>query len=211
MHLAADPWVWVAAILTLFIFTFLYKDNPLYKFAEHLLVGVSAGYYLAIYWHNGVKPNIIDHLGQGQLIYLIPLILGLMFFTIFIPKTSYMIRWPIAFLLGAGSGLSIPATFQANIAEQIKGTMLQPLSFYYSNAALINAIILFVGVLTVLTYFFFSKEHKGALYTTARIGIIFLMIGFGASFGYTVMARVSLLIGRLQFLLGNWLGIIPSW
>ena len=43
---------------------------------------------------------------------------------------------------------------------------------------------------------------------TSRIGIVFVMIGFGAAFGYTVMARVSLLIGRLQFLLGDWLGII---
>jgi len=40
------------------------------------------------------------------------------------------------------------------------------------------------------------------------IGIIFIMVGFGAAFGYTVMARISLLIGRLQFLLGDWLGII---
>ncbi len=211
MHLAHDPWTWIAAILTLFIFTFLYKDNPLYRFAEHLLVGVSAGYYLAIYWHNGVKPNIIDHLARGELIYLIPLLLGLCYFTIFVPKISYMIRWPLAFLLGAGSGLAIPATFQANISEQLKGTMIQPLSYYYSHAAFINAIILFLGVLTVLSYFFFSKEHKGVLKVSARIGIIFLMIGFGASFGYTVMARVSLLIGRLQFLLGNWLGILQPW
>jgi hypothetical protein len=42
----------------------------------------------------------------------------------------------------------------------------------------------------------------------ARVGIVFLMIGFGASFGYTVMARVSLLIGRLTFLMRDWLGII---
>ena len=34
------------------------------------------------------------------------------------------------------------------------------------------------------------------------------MIAFGASFGYTVMARVSLLIGRIQFLLHDWLGVI---
>jgi len=33
---------WVAAFLTLSIFSFLYKDNPFYKFAEHLMVGVSA-------------------------------------------------------------------------------------------------------------------------------------------------------------------------
>jgi len=41
--------IWAAALLTLAIFSFLYKENPIYRFAEHLLVGVSAGYYLVQY------------------------------------------------------------------------------------------------------------------------------------------------------------------
>ncbi|GAI60092.1 unnamed protein product, partial [marine sediment metagenome] len=36
--------VWIAAILTLSIYSFLYRDNIFYKFAEHLFVGVSVGY-----------------------------------------------------------------------------------------------------------------------------------------------------------------------
>jgi hypothetical protein len=70
------------------------------------------------------------------------------------------------------------------------------------------SVILLIGVMCTLAYFFFSREHKGALGVASRIGIIFVMVGFGAAFGYTVMARISLLIGRLQFLLGPWLGII---
>jgi hypothetical protein len=57
-------------------------------------------------------------------------------------------------------------------------------------------------------YFFFSREHKGALGATARVGITFIMVAFGASFGFTVMARISLLIGRFYFLLHNWLHLI---
>ncbi len=208
MHLSTDPWVWLAAILSLFIFSFLYRDNPLYKFAEHLLVGVSAGYYLAIYWHNSIYPNIIAHLRVGEYLYLFPLFLGLLYFAVFVPKYGYMIRWPIAFLLGAGSGVAIPATFQANIYKQLEGTLLNPPSSYASTLAFTNAVIIFLGVLFVLSYFFFSREQKGALRISSRLGIWILMIGFGASFGYTVMARVSLLIGRLHFLLGTWLGIL---
>ena len=36
----------MAAFLTLAIFSFLYKDNPFYKFAEHLFVGVSAAFWM---------------------------------------------------------------------------------------------------------------------------------------------------------------------
>jgi len=65
-----------------------------------------------------------------------------------------------------------------------------------------------VGLLTTLIFFFFSKEHKGALGGAARVGVYFLMVSFGASYGYTVMARISLLIGRVMFLLHDWLGVL---
>jgi hypothetical protein len=69
-------------------------------------------------------------------------------------------------------------------------------------------VVILIGVISTLIYFFFSRERKGIIKPTASLGVIFIMLGFGASFGYTVMARISLLIGRLQFLLGDWLGII---
>jgi hypothetical protein len=63
--------------------------------------------------------------------------------------------------------------------------------------------VIFIGVLAVLFYFYFSIEHKGVVGKLGNIGIWFIMISFGASFGYTVMARVSLLIGRVQFLVDS--------
>ena len=62
-----------------------------------------------------------------------------------------------------------------------------------------------MGVVTVLVYFFFSVEHTGAIGRASKVGIWFLMVSFGASFGYTIMARLSLLIGRVTFLTGDWL------
>lgn len=83
---------------------------------------------------------------------------------------------------------------------------------------LANAILIGLGTLAGLVYFFFSKEHTGLVFGgLARVGIWFLMIAFGGSFGFTVMGRISLLIGRIQFLLGDWLhlsgafsGIVPN-
>ena len=65
-----------------------------------------------------------------------------------------------------------------------------------------------VCVLSCLVYFFFSIEHKGVVGKTARLGIWFLMITFGAGFGYTVMGRIALLSERLQFLFDDWLWLI---
>jgi len=68
-------------------------------------------------------------------------------------------------------------------------------------ASSLNSLVLLIGVVSVLFYFFFSIEHSGPVKVAARTGILFLMIAFGAAFGYTVMARMSLLIGRMTDLI----------
>jgi hypothetical protein len=200
MHISTSVLTWIAAILTIGIFSFLWKDNPFYKFCEHLFVGVSVGYSIAVTWYNSVYPDLFNPL-------IIPLILGLCYFARFIPKVSWLIRFPMAFVLGWASGVVIPAMLQTNVLKQMQGTFLTP-GIFARWDTLLWAIISFVGVVCSVFYFFFSREHKGALKVASQTGVVFLMVGFGASFGYTVMARMSLLIGRLQFVLRDWLGII---
>ncbi|HDR00066.1 MAG TPA: hypothetical protein ENN51_07280 [candidate division WOR-3 bacterium] len=201
-------WVWVGALLTLAIFSFLFGDNPLYKVAEHLYVGVSVGYMITIYYWNFFKPDLIDPLFRGgQFIVIIPALLGLCYFAIFIQKLSWAVRIPMGFVLGWGAGVAVPAMLQSYIIRQIQGSLLAP-EMLASWDTIVWGIVSFLGVITTVVYFFFSREQKGALKVVANIGIIYIMVGFGASFGYTVMARVSLLIGRLQFLLRDWLGVI---
>ncbi len=208
MHISTNILTWIAVILTFGIFSFLWKDNPFYKFCEHLFVGVSVGYSISLTWYNAVYPDLITPLfRQGQLLYIIPFVLGLCYFCRFIPQVSWLVRFPMAFVLGWASGVAIPAFFQANIMKQIQGTLLTPALFSRWDA-LLWGLISFVGVICSVFYFFFSRERKGALKLASEVGIVFLMVGFGASFGYTVMARMSLLIGRLQFLLRDWLGVI---
>ena len=193
--------IWVASLLTLCIFSFLYKDNPFYKFAEHLFVGVSAGYWAMYSWYNILVPNLgrplfIEH----EFILVIPLILGILMLLRLFPKVGWLSRWPLAFIVGMTSGYYLVTFLQTNALEQVRATIV-PFNH-------INNIILIIGVLTGLLYFFFSTRHKGGIGFAARIGRMFLMVAFGASFGYTVMARISLLIGRLYFLLGEWLHLI---
>lgn len=206
--MSPDPWIWLGAFLTLMIFSFLYKDNPFYKFAEHLFVGVSVGYSISISYHNVLHPDLIVPLFKhGQLLNIVPLLFGLCYFARFIPKTAWLVRLPMGLVLGFGAGAAIPAVLQASIIRQIQGAILTPEIFKRWDF-FVWALISFVGVICTVIYFFFSKERVKSTKLAAEIGIIFLMVGFGASFGYTVMARISLLIGRFQFLLRDWLGVI---
>ncbi|KPJ73824.1 hypothetical protein AMJ52_02970 [candidate division TA06 bacterium DG_78] len=212
MNLSPEPWIWISALMSLAIFSFLYRDNPFYRFAEHIFVGAANGWAVTFYWHNVLAPSLFDPLfRQGRLFFIIPLVIGCLYFTRFIPKISWLVRIPIGISLGYSMGTSIPSNVQAFIIKQIQGTLLTSQNFQAWNAGsmgIVWSIILFIGVFCTLAYFFFSREHRGVLGVASRIGVIFIMIGFGAAFGYTVMARISLLIGRLQFILGPWLGII---
>ena len=207
-----DIGVWIAALLTLGIFSFLYKDNPAYKLCEHLFVGVSAGYYVVLTYFSVVRPNLLDplfqdFLGHRHFLLVIPLALGILLFSRFFPKGDWLSRWSIALILGVYPALRITGFGQGDFVEQIHGTMV-PLWVQGNLGATIGNWLLVGGLLTTLIFFFFSKEHKGALGGAARIGVYFLMVSFGASYGYTVMARISLLIGRVMFLLHDWLGVL---
>lgn len=227
-------WQTVAALCTVAIFSFLYRDNPLYKFAEHLLVGTSVGYMLAVAYQIVLKPRVIDALlDPGVTIWvkfytvMIPTAIGLCYLSSFSRKYSWLTRYPISYIMGLSVGLSLPMTMIANILRQIRGTFAEEMGGELVPLLSVHKVALFfqqpsldgfmealygpaiiVGVLSVMLLFVFSFEQKGPLKVARNVGIVYLMIGFGAAFGYTVMARVSLLVGRIDFLLIDYLGIL---
>jgi hypothetical protein len=262
----------VAMLFTLAIFSFLYKDNPFYKFSEHLLIGISVGYGLGYIYHSAFIPYILTPLTHAKnigsfLMIIIPTFIGLLYFSFVIPKYRWMIRFPIAFFLGIGNGIAIPIVMQTRVFMQLKDSYillrssLSPLTFIsiivlttaagafivyilfffegehyqvYRIFLVVVVAVLFIwaiykfqiknqtewffvlsnyiivigilfGILSALLYFFFSWRHTGIIGGISKLGRVFLMIGFGASFGLTVMGRVSLLIGRVDFLINIWL------
>jgi len=235
---------WLFVFFTLSIFSFLYKDNPFYKAAEHLFVGISAGYVAVLFFWQQVQPNLFGRLwpsriavddgsilysiwytiyeafnfistGFGvldrsifpkggikgfdeiRMIYLIPFILGIFMLLRLAPKLGWLARWAIAYIVGMAAGLRFYAYLNSNILTQIKASAID---FTSDWGSIINSLILFVGTITALIYFFYSTEHKGVVGRLSRIGIYFLMIKFGAAFGFAVMARISLLIGSMNHL-----------
>ncbi|HCX73437.1 MAG TPA: hypothetical protein DHM37_06955 [Candidatus Cloacimonas sp.] len=202
--------IWIGALLTFAIFSFLYKDNPFYKVAEQIFVGLSAGYWFVYTIFFILLPNMYNPLTENfaaNWIKLIPAFLGVMMLMRLIPSIEWVSRFPIALVIGTTSGVFFLRYLKSDVINQLTATIMNPFSGN-NTVMIVGQILLVIGTFTGVVYFYFSKKHEGAFGVTARIGIYFLMISFGAAFGYTAMARISLLIGRLQFLLGDWLGII---
>jgi hypothetical protein len=232
--------VTLAAFLTLSIMSFLYKDNPYYKFAEHLFVGISAAYWMCQGFWSTIVGNLIPRLSEGlagffkvpyipgdyNFFFWIPVILGILLLMRLAPNVGWISRWSLAFIVGTTAGLNFVRYLRSDFINQVAASFVPLLGNanhpwngigdFFSNidlsitghlVAILSNWIIFLGVICGLIYFFFSKEHKGWFGRASRVGIWVLMITFGAGFGYTVMGRISLLVGRITFLFRDWLGI----
>lgn len=343
--------IWIEAFFTLALLSFLYKDNPVYKLAEHIFAGLTAGYQVGLIWDTVVIQKLWDPMLAGRWWLFVPGILGLFMFARLSSKYSWLARMPLALVMAVTAGVflttqlhgfvlpamqstmtpqlttqaevlddaasnpgrliigsaleydasvigipepvadsgslsivpgsikispatiesptqlvtvEVPFTDQSSLSfggqywvrlaayrqggksavaipinsgheregrggmtiekldnsghylarYQFEAGMLGDGVYAFSAAVERRAVrfflttIIVIGVLSTLIYFYFSKPHTGALGVAAKVGIWFIMISFGAHFGYTVMGRVSLLIGRTQFLIDDWIGSV---
>jgi hypothetical protein len=273
---------WLGIFLTFCILSFLYKDNPFYKFAEHLFIGVSIGYLVIQQYYDVLRPKVVEEIADADRWYwnlaLIPLLLvALMFVKLISRRLSWTGRYPIAFVVALYAGLQVNGAAQADLGQQIVRSMADPdvdkLNINTAEAkemvglpgftpavaqavvdrraqqpfasldelaelstlsaaeraeieemrgplvgldakaatedqdndwfGMFSNLLLLFGMLAALIYFYFSVEQKGAVGRVARFGVWVLMVGFGASFGLTVMGRLALAIGRIQYLQGD--------
>ena len=220
--------IWTAAFFTLCIFSYLYRDNPFYKLAESVVVGVSAAYWMVVGFWTTIIPNLAGKLFPGWiqswampglstvrtddwLSYIIPLVLGVMLLWRLAPTGAWIARWPLAFIIGTTAGIRLVGFIQADFLSQIRSSIVPLIVMdqgVFDLWKTVKNLIGFFGVLVCLVYFFFSFEHKGVVGKVSRVGIWVLMITFGAAFGYTVMGRIALLAIRLEFLVDDWLWLI---
>jgi hypothetical protein len=199
---------WIMAFFTLALLSMAFKDNIIYRFVEHLYVGCFAGYSIVVNWYSYGKPTLLTSImKEGKWSFLIPVVIGLLIYTRYFKRIAWLSRYCIAFLLGTGSGYVLTKDFKSMCLTQVTATF-QSITLAKGLMPAVNSLVLVLGVLGTLAYFFFTTERKGVLGYGSQVGKWIMMVGFGSAFGSNVMGRISLLLGRLQFLLGDWLGIV---
>lgn len=202
--MSANFGVWVAAFFTMAIYSYLYREeNILFEFAEQTFIGVSAAHFLLEGYHNVVKVAL-EPLREGRLIWLIPISLGVLLYTRYLPKqVSWLSRLPVAVLVSVAAAAQVRGAIHAEFISQIAATA----SLDIGKPA--NLVFL-IGVITVVTHFLYLSGVRKVPFirVSGKVGRHFIMVAFGASLGTTVMARYSLLIGRFQFLFGEWIRLI---
>ena len=172
----------MAAFFTLAIFSFLYGDNPFYKVAEAVLVGVSAAYWMVVGFWDVLVPNLLGQALAGDwsrrwampglsgpeaerdLWYLVPLVLGVMLLWRLAPRGAWIARWPLAFIIGTFAGLRLIGFLHGDFLAQIRNTIL-PLAVFDGGAfdlwASLQNLLIVVGVLCVARLFLLLVRAQG--------------------------------------------------
>ncbi|MDP3487907.1 MAG: hypothetical protein Q8S19_08245 [Bacillota bacterium] len=212
MNISTNIWTWLMALSILSIMSFLYKDNPVYRLAEHIFVGCTAGHFLGVAIGNVHRFGWVPLTTKGQYHLIIPLLLGIMLYARFIKGYAWVSRWPIAYIVGNGVGLSLYSNLWTSGFQQARATMIKiqavrPNGDFWLGKTINNTIIV-VGLISILAYFIFTIPQNGPVKRVSQAGRWLMMITFGVSFGNVVAGRLNLLIAQLTNLLGKWLGII---
>lgn len=209
--------LWAAALATLGVYTILYRENPISRLFEHIFVGLSAGYLIVATWTLNLEGKWWQPMvHQGRWYWVFAPVVGLLFYFIYSRRFHWFARLVMGLFFGVGAGTFFRQFFPT-YSPQIYACF-KPLradaQIGWAEVVLHHWLFLII-LLAVLSYFFFSVPHdRGVgrpLGRFAGLGRWCMMIAFGAMFGNTVMARISLFIGRVQFLLRDWLGHYLSW
>ena len=205
MNMADVIGVWISAILTIAITTLAWKDQPVSKVAEHIYVGVVTGNTIVYAWRN-INEMGLAKIKGGTLIYIIPILLGLMAYARYSRKYFWIYRYSISFIVGTGLGTSMRGLIGGSFLDQIKDSFYQ-LVVPGDPVASFNGIVMFVVLLSCLIYFIFTIKtvEMPTVTTISKLGRYSLMAAFGYSFANTIATRINQYAGRINFLVLEWL------
>jgi hypothetical protein len=209
--------IFFAVACTLGIYSILYRENKIYRFFEHIFIGLAAGWAIKTAWIDVLKPLWWDRMvGEGRWWWFYAFPVGLLLYFIYSKKHNWMARISIGIILGINAGQQFQqfsGLYYKQINTTFKPLVPKPEIGAFKAVTISGAINnwIFLIILTcVMTYFFFSFEHGSkVIRKTANAGRWFLMVAFGAIFGSTIMARLALFIGRVDFLVLDAGGRLP--
>lgn len=216
--------MWIAALLTILVFTYLIHDTVLFRIASCLLVGTAIGFVGAVVIGQVLIPQTqrlvtaaisVDVLGlflEG-----LPVLLGLSLLAKLAPTlrgTSFS-NFGLAYLFGIGAALSISGALAGALVPQLQATILS-LAPQGNDLGWVNNLLLVIGTLGAFLAFRFiqpgnrpyQRVYDFVTNSWGTIGRGFIMVAFGALLASLISARVSALVGQLYFLLHDVLGVV---
>lgn len=190
--------VLVSAILIVSQLSLIAGDNFFFKWSTRLVIGFSVihAQIWGLYWSNRYA---VEPIMKGELIWIIPLLLGLMMYTRLWKKYAWISKYPMGLQLGVGFGVVVVSMIRSQILDQIRMTITD-ITGATSPYALLNGALVLIGTITVTTFFFFTKEHTGIIGKSAYVGRAFIMSSIAVIWAGDYIWAMSMMAGQLQYL-----------
>ena len=204
----------VSFLLTLMILSYLIGDNPAFRVAVYIFIGVSAGYAAAVTWWQVLFPRVIVPLLNGGLtervLALVALILGILLLMKLSPRTARLGSLSVAYLVGVGAAVAVGGAVMGTLFPQVQasmGVLDMSNAGQYLGERLSFGILMLIGTVTTLVYFHFGAKSTPAGPRRSRlvmilgwVGQIFIAITLGALFAGVLTAALVALIERMDFI-----------
>jgi len=216
---------WVAALLTLAVLSYAFGPNPLFRLAEHLFVGLAAGYAGVLAWRQVLWPRLQLLLSDSATYWYYGLffLLGLLLLTRGVRSLGALANLPLAVLFGVGAALALGGALTGSFIPQLRAAVVSVVPVDYGEgltgwAYALDAVLLTLGTIAVLSVFHFTAQGRGPfsalwhgiLRTLGRAGRVVLMITFGALFAGAALTSFAILSGRVVYLVQHWFKLLDS-
>jgi len=217
--------IWVAALLTLSVLSYIIKENAAFRLTEYLFVGVAGGYAAGLVWHHVLAPRLQLLIAEPNTYWYYGLFfaLGILLLARGIRPIAVLGNLPLAALFGIGMGLALGGALTGSLVPQIKASIV-PISPERHGGGLvgwalaIDSLLLVLGTIAVLSAFHYSAESRGPVSSALQrmlsglgeLGRKYLMIAFGALVAGAMLSFFAILVGRINFLVNNWLKLFAN-
>ena len=209
-------WLILGFLLTLMILSYLIGDNPFFRIATYLLIGVAAGYTAVIIIYQIILPKMVLPFivspPSEWLWVIIPWLLSMMLLTRLFPKVSRIGNIPLGFMVGVAAAVTIGGALLGTISTQLFSVidLFDPATLQNGGVyALFEGVYILFGTISTLMYFQFFKPKDPPTKVSAAnkvlsgirfTGKIFIAITLGAIFAGVFMASAFTMIERVDFI-----------
>ena len=208
-------------ILTLMVFSYLIGDNPLFRIAVYLFIGVASGYAATIVWHYVLVPKLFQSLLTLNPLAIVPLAFGVSLLAKLSPRTAWIGSFAMAVLVGVGAAAAVGGALIGTLLPQAQAAIdgfdiLSAGSGLEAASRLFEGVIMLGGTVFTLASFHFSAgravdgvpKRNRIIEGIAWVGRIFIAITFGALFAGVYMSALTAMIERLSFVLNFIRGLV---
>ena len=209
-------WALVGLFFTLAILSYLVADNPLYRIAVHLFVGVTAGYAVVLAWDTVLGPMLFAPLLQpsradagalGLVGALVAGGLGLLLPFKSLRIATHLGTLVVAVMVGVGAAVAVGGAVSGTLLPQANASMVSLLprdasGFAWERA--LEGLFVVVGTLATLAFFTYTaRVEPGAaprrpalLRPAAGLGEIFIGVAFGVLYAGALAASLAVFAER---------------